>query len=343
MPAYAPRVSVMIPTYNQAQYLREAIVSALNQDYQNLEIIVCDDCSTDNTSEVMKEFLHDRRITFVVNPFNVGKAANYRNLLCKHASGEWVIMLDSDDYFIDRQFISTAIREVGNKDGIVAVIAGYMISDPLEEHSYVPAVNTRIMNGYELFLDFKKVPFGHASTIYRRSIALEIGFYRFDIESDDYESLLRMFLHGSVILLDRVVYVWRKHGSNISVNADVSHLLKNVAFIDEPYAYALSLGYDQKSLSRWRTSMLVWYFGAYVSKNIELLRRGLLCRAEAIRNIHQLVRYVWSREKKLLFRETGFMIKLISFLILPPRTYVSVASMRRKVRLGSRYRKSEKK
>lgn len=337
MTVYAPRVSVMIPTYNQAQYLREAVSSALDQDYLNLEVIVSDDCSTDGTGDVMLEYLSDKRVTYVANPVNVGKAENYRNLLYKYATGEWVIMLDGDDYFIDRHFISTAIREVANQDKIVAVIAGYETSGSLEEHRYLPSLDIGILHGYELFLDFKNTPFGHGSVLYRRAVALRIGFYRFDIESDDYESFLRLFLHGSVIVLNRVVYVWRQHGGNISGNMEISRCINNLKFIDEPYAHALNLGYDRKVLSRWRRSMISWYFGAYVSNNIELLRRGLLCSEEVKKNVRDLLRYAWEKEKRLFFRDGEFLMKLISYLILPPRVYGTVASMRKKFRLRGKY------
>ena len=57
-----PRVSIMIPTYNQEGYIAQAIESAMGQDYSNLEIVVCDDCFTDHTYEVAKAYeLADRR------------------------------------------------------------------------------------------------------------------------------------------------------------------------------------------------------------------------------------------------------------------------------------------
>jgi glycosyltransferase involved in cell wall biosynthesis len=63
----------MIPTYNQAKYISKAIESALNIDYPNIEVIVSDDCSTDNTEEVVSKYLSDDRFKYIKNEKNLGR------------------------------------------------------------------------------------------------------------------------------------------------------------------------------------------------------------------------------------------------------------------------------
>jgi len=81
------KVTIMIPTYNQSAFILNAINSALDQNYPNLEVIVGDDASTDTTSEILKT-IDDSRLKIVRNTFNLGRVGNYRNLLYNHASGD---------------------------------------------------------------------------------------------------------------------------------------------------------------------------------------------------------------------------------------------------------------
>ncbi|MEL6439565.1 MAG: glycosyltransferase family 2 protein [Cyanobacteria bacterium J06621_8] len=91
------KVSVIIPAYNTAQYISKAIESALAQTLTDIEVIVVDDCSTDNTVEVVQEF-KDPRLKLLVNEVNLG-AGGARNAAIAAAQGEWIAVLDSDDWY----------------------------------------------------------------------------------------------------------------------------------------------------------------------------------------------------------------------------------------------------
>lgn len=88
-------VSIIMPSYNTANYIEETISSVINQTYTNWELIIVDDCSTDNTDEIIKEFKDDR-IKYFKNKKNSG-AAFSRNRALKEAKGKWIAFLDSDD------------------------------------------------------------------------------------------------------------------------------------------------------------------------------------------------------------------------------------------------------
>ena len=114
-----PSVCVMIPTYNQANFVIKAVESALAQDYQNLKIIISDDASTDNTEAIVKPFLKNTNITYKKNTTNIGRVANYHHCLYNYVTADWVINLDGDDYYTNPTFISEAIKsiqEVGEKE-----------------------------------------------------------------------------------------------------------------------------------------------------------------------------------------------------------------------------------
>ena len=89
-------VSIIMPSYNTADFIAESINSVLAQTYTNWELIIVDDCSTDNTDEVVKRFLNDERIKYLKNKQNSGAAIS-RNRALRLAQGKWIAFLDSDD------------------------------------------------------------------------------------------------------------------------------------------------------------------------------------------------------------------------------------------------------
>lgn len=88
-------VSVIMPSWNTERFIAQSIESVIRQTYENWELVIVDDCSTDNTEEVVKGF-KDPRIKYFRNEKNSG-AALTRNRALREAQGEWVAFLDSDD------------------------------------------------------------------------------------------------------------------------------------------------------------------------------------------------------------------------------------------------------
>lgn len=92
------KVSIIMPSYNTAQFIKRSIESVIAQTHQNWELIIVDDCSSDNTDEVVSE-IRDERIIYLKNDKNYG-AAYSRNKALREASGKWVAFLDSDDLWM---------------------------------------------------------------------------------------------------------------------------------------------------------------------------------------------------------------------------------------------------
>ena len=95
-----PKVSVLLITYNQENYIEEAIVSAAEQDYDNLEVIAADDCSTDNTSEIIRslERKYPGRVKAVIGDENLGITGNCNRGL-SHCDGKYTAHIGGDDVF----------------------------------------------------------------------------------------------------------------------------------------------------------------------------------------------------------------------------------------------------
>src|SRR5689334_25352778 len=101
-----PLVSVVIPTYNRPDYLREALSSVVAQRYRNLEIIVQDNASPADIAAVVESF-HDPRIRFIRNAENIGQFANFVTVF-RRATGKYVACISDDDIW-EEDYISTMV------------------------------------------------------------------------------------------------------------------------------------------------------------------------------------------------------------------------------------------
>src|SRR6266850_2829337 len=93
-----PRVSVIIPNYNHARFLRQRVDSVLEQTFQNVEGILLDDCSTDESRSIRSEYAGDPRVTLEFNEKNSGSTFKQWNKGVRLARGEYVWIAESDDY-----------------------------------------------------------------------------------------------------------------------------------------------------------------------------------------------------------------------------------------------------
>ena len=115
-----PTVSVVMPTYNRAHLLGQAVQSVLNQTYQDFELIVVDDGSADNTEEVVKSF-DDRRLKYIRLSENSGGSAVPRNTGFKAARGEYIASLDDDYFWIDKDKLKRQVEFLEAHPGYVLV------------------------------------------------------------------------------------------------------------------------------------------------------------------------------------------------------------------------------
>jgi glycosyltransferase involved in cell wall biosynthesis len=122
-----PLVTIAIPTYNRAHlYLRDCIQSALEQTYDNLEILISDNYSTDNTTEIVETF-NDPRIRYFRQSENIGQNRNM-NFLIEAARGVYFLMYHDDDR-IDDDFIETCMRAADYRSGIGLILTGSRVID----------------------------------------------------------------------------------------------------------------------------------------------------------------------------------------------------------------------
>jgi hypothetical protein len=124
------------------------------------------------------------------------------------------------------------------------------------------------MEGNWLFLNFPK---GHATShltsIYKRSHALDVGFYTDDIISSDWQSTLKLIQNNKVGFVNRPVGMWRKHPENASRSFNIDEISRNTAFIEKPYRFAKKINlFPEPTLVVWQNDMLTRYFVKHLTK-----------------------------------------------------------------------------
>lgn len=190
-------VSVIIPNYNKEKYIRECLNSVLNQTYPNIEIIIIDDCSSDGSRKIIEEYQEKfSKIKAILLEKNKG-VSHARNIGIEAASGFFVTMLDSDDFYYNRNKIKNEIEllELHNEQGIA-----YSYRQVVNAESKLVYKNRRNENRYksgDLFYNLltEKNAFGFVQRDYvmPKEYIMDVKGYNED-ESyyEDFDLLLRL-------------------------------------------------------------------------------------------------------------------------------------------------------
>ena len=129
----SPKISVLIPTYNYARYLPEAIESVLTQDFEDFELLISEDCSTDGSAEVIACYAaKDKRVRFQVHPARLGMVQNW-NWCLSEARGEYIKFVFGDDKLASQQTLTKLLGLIESNPSIaLAASARYLIGGDSE-------------------------------------------------------------------------------------------------------------------------------------------------------------------------------------------------------------------
>lgn len=214
-----PLVSIIIPNYNNEQYLDACLGSCLAQTYDNIEIIIVDDCSTDRSVELLKRYREgDHRIHLFENRENL-KVSKTRHIGIEHASGSWITTLDSDDIFLTDRKIEKEMQVVA-KHGYDPFVVAYSGILPIDENDkiylgktkYKPIKERNIHD--ELLTRSCFIP---RDFIFSKKLYYEVGGFDFDIPLyEDWDLKIRLSKKGRFFYsgIDGVGY--RRHGLGLS-------------------------------------------------------------------------------------------------------------------------------
>jgi glycosyltransferase involved in cell wall biosynthesis len=227
-------VSIIIPCYNQGQFLAEAIQSLLGQDYQQKEIIVVNDGSTDNTKEVASNFLHAIKY---IEQENKG-LSSARNAAILTANGDYIAFLDSDDVLLPGS-IARRVEYLESHPDTAMICSDSIFfneSGPLGLRSELADKPKNPKNFRWETVDYNATI---SSAMVRRSCFDKIGFFEESIRtSEDWLMFVKLSLHFNMAYINEPLIKYRLHKDNLSKAIglnNVGHRIAISQLINAPY------------------------------------------------------------------------------------------------------------
>jgi len=201
-----PLVSILMTAYNREKYIAEAIESVLVSSYQNFEIIITDNCSTDKTFEIAKSYeAKDSRIKVYLNETNLGQFPN-RNRAASYAKGKYIKYLDSDDIIYPHSLeIMVNSMEIFPEAGLGLTFNKY------KDNFKLPNIFTSAQAFEYQFYKDGLLYIGPSGCIYNREHFFNIGAFKDYGVASDYEINLRACFTKPIVLLQRDLVYWRRH------------------------------------------------------------------------------------------------------------------------------------
>ena len=257
-----PLVSVVITSYNRANLIEGAIQSALAQDYPNLEIIISDNCSTDNTEEVIEKYLSNPKIRYYKNEQNIGMIPNFKLATEQRSKGDYITYVSSDDYLINTSFISQAVDIINAYKNVLIVFGKNQTfieqkNDLIDDNTH-HLYNEEFMHGKDVFLRFAKTKaLGWGAAFINRSELIALNIFDTQAISLDYEANLLLMLKGNAGFVKQPAYVFRVHNNQVSQLKTAADVIKNYSYILRSYSYALSNNiFAIKKIEKWKNDLL---------------------------------------------------------------------------------------
>ena len=215
-----PEVSIYILNYNYGKFIGQAIESCVDQSFKNIEIIIIDDGSTDNSKEIIQ--LYARKYPFIKTRFNKNQGLiKSCNHALKLAEGKYILRLDADDW-LDRNAIEIMFNKMEKNKKIELLFPDYYEID--ENNNVLHTIRRH---------DFKKVklfdsPAHGACTLFRKNTLISMGGYDENFSCQDgFEIWLRFYKKFKVMNLNLPLFYYRRHGSNLTTNRNKINFNRN--------------------------------------------------------------------------------------------------------------------
>lgn len=212
-----PLVTVLMPIFNGAKYLPQALESVQSQTYQNIEILLINDGSTDGSDEIIENFAQIEKKAVVIHKQNTG-LIDTLNVGLNAANGYWIARLDADDIAHPTR-IGRQVAAVSYARGIVLVGSDFstLNEESLTIKRYrLPSGHRQLAKRLRLLKSF----FPHSSAMFHAGAAHSVGGYETSaVYNEDWDLWLRLSEHGQVMSIPENLVTIRKHRSQMTRNS----------------------------------------------------------------------------------------------------------------------------
>lgn len=226
---FKPKISVVVPNYNYGQYIKERIDSILSQTYQNFELIILDDCSTDNSRDIIESYRGNSHVSKIIyNEVNTGSPFIQWDKGINLCSGEWIWIAESDDK-ASPDFLSTLLDEINKNPDVVLAFSESHFIDSNGKILYIEdSGETSDQSAYthegEEFVHKRML---WTNSIYNASMAL-FSHRAYDLISKEYVGFrccgdwlfwTNLCLQGKVVESHQMLNFFRQHSDRVTEKA----------------------------------------------------------------------------------------------------------------------------
>lgn len=305
-------ISILMPAKNAAKHLKDCLNSIINQSYNNWQLIVVNDNSTDETEDVLKLYAQEENRISYINNQGSGIISALQ-LAYSKCTGNYITRMDADDMMpFDK--LERMHKELSkNPNALITGLVKYIADDKLYD-GYL---------SYETWLNDLVYKQNHFNEIYRecvipspcwmisRAVFELCGGFNSEIYPEDYDLTFRFYEHNiQVIGLPEVLHIWRDHSNRASRND--SNYSDN-AFLDIKVHYFLKLDFDKNK------NLVLWGAGTKAKKIAQLL-------------LEKNINFVWAcnNEKKIGHNIYGVIMQNINTIFEGDKNYQSIITIANK-------------
>ncbi|OHD78133.1 MAG: hypothetical protein A2023_04835 [Sulfuricurvum sp. GWF2_44_89] len=268
------KVSIIIPTRNRSSYLARAVEHAFAQDYPNIEVIVSNNASSDDTAQVLEDLKTKYpNLISVHHPELLSLSTHWDQVIRNVSTGNIILLIPDDDVIIDKNYFTKAMQIFSKYPTVGLVFANFHVINTQHERiqsysiqldEFVPKEN--IFNNYNKDI-FGMKGFGipHLTTLFSRKAYMDVGGFDLDCMSPDTYLWLKILLKYDAGFVDQAVAEYLMHENNLSKKANIDQFYSDTLIPQKVQDLAQRIGSIDKNQLKTIKRMYEIFYRRYIN------------------------------------------------------------------------------